>query len=232
MNFPLDIPAAPGSVTKENAMRDLRSIVLALLVFFNGAPALAGETAGHMQRQYEALTSFTAAFVQTLTNAQTSEKETRKGSIAFRQPSLIRWETTSPEKSLLVVGEAAVWDYYPGEKSAYKYPTTDVLSSKTMLRFISGKARLEEDFHVTEQGEKDGLLVLDLIPKEPEPGLVQATVWVTPSTYLLSKVLLVDFYGNKNDLSLNDLLLNPDLPRSDFVFTPPAGTSVYDNTRK
>lgn len=213
-------------------MRQLRTTFLLFLILSLSAPSLAGETAGHMQRQYEALTSFTAAFVQTLANAQTGEKEVRKGTIAFRQPSLIRWATVSPENQLLVVGDKAVWDFYADEKTAYKYPTADVLSSKTMLRFISGKARLEQDFHVTEHPEKDGLLEMELTPKEAEPGLVQATVWVTPATFMLYRVLLVDFYGNKNDLSLDNLVLNPDLPRSDFEFSPPAGTKVFDNTKK
>lgn len=213
-------------------MRQLRTMFLLFLILSLSVPSLAGETAGHMQRQYESLTSFTAAFVQTLANAQTGEKEVRKGTIAFRQPSLIRWATVSPENQILVVGDKAVWDYYADEKTAYKYPTADVLSSKTMLRFISGKARLEQDFYVTEHPEKDGLLEMELTPKEAEPGLVQATVWVTPATYMLYRVLLVDFYGNKNDLSLDNLLLNPDLPRSDFEFSPPAGTKVFDNTKK
>ncbi|MEW5773931.1 MAG: outer membrane lipoprotein carrier protein LolA [Thermodesulfobacteriota bacterium] len=213
-------------------MRHLRAVFLTLLILSLSAPALAGQTAGHMQSQYESLTSFTASFVQTLTNAQTGEKEVRKGTIAFRQPALVRWDTLSPEKQLLVVGDKAVWDYYADEKAAYKYPTTDVLSSKTMLRFISGKARLEQDFYVTELPEKDGLLEMELVPREAEPGLVQATVWVTPATYMLYRVLLVDFYGNKNDLALDNLLLNPDLPKSDFEFSPPAGTKVFDNTKK
>jgi len=213
-------------------MRHLRAIVTFFLFLSLPLPALAGETAANMQRQYEALTSFTADFVQTLTNVQTGEKEVRKGTIAFRQPALVRWDTVSPEKQLLVVGDKAVWDFYADEKAAYKYPTSDVLSSKTMLRFISGKARLEQDFYVTEHPEKDGLLEMELVPKEAEPGLVQATVWVTPGTYMLYRVLLVDFYGNKNDLSLDNLLLNPDLPRSDFEFSPPGGTQIFDNTKK
>lgn len=213
-------------------MRQLRAMVVLFLSLSLPLPALAGQTAAHMQQQYEALTSFTADFVQTLTNAQTGEKEVRKGTIAFRQPALVRWDTVSPEKQLLVVGDKAVWDYYADEKAAYKYPTTDVLSSKTMLRFISGKARLEQDFYVTEHPEKDGLLEMELVPKEAEPGLVQATVWVTPGTYMLYRVLLVDFYGNQNDLSLDNLLLNPDLPRQGFEFSPPSGTKVFDNTKK
>lgn len=213
-------------------MRQLRAMVCFFLALALPLPALAGQTAAHMQQQYEALTSFTADFVQTLTNAQTGEKEVRKGTIAFRQPALVRWDTVSPEKQLLVVGDKAVWDYYADEKAAYKYPTTDVLSSKTMLRFISGKARLEQDFYVTEHPEKDGLLEMELVPREAEPGLVQATVWVTPGTYMLYRVLLVDFYGNQNDLSLDNLVLNPDLPRQGFEFSPPAGTKVFDNTKK
>ncbi|EGJ51319.1 outer membrane lipoprotein carrier protein LolA [Desulfocurvibacter africanus] len=189
------------------------------------------EITRRIQQQYETLKGFKAGFTQELTNAATGEVEKRRGTIAFMQPSLIRWETVEPEKELLIVGENAVWDYFSDDNLVIKYPLAQVLNSKTMIRFLSGKARFEEDFAVANQGEESGLIKIRLDPKEPEPSLVLAYIWLDPKTYLIRSVLLMDFYGNANQVNLRDLELNPVLSRSYFHFTPPSGVEVQDNTQ-
>ena len=120
----------------------------------------------------------------------------------------------------------------PDEETAYKYPREQVMGGKTMLRFLSGQARLDEDFWVEEHREPGKRLVrLELVPKEPEPNLVKAEAWVTDEMYMLTRVRLVDFFGNVNDVRLENLLLNPDMSDDLFRFTPPKGTEILDNTK-
>ena len=203
---------------------------LAAIILSFPASGLAGDTAGLIQSTYESMQSFRADFVQVLTNAASGEAQTRTGTISFKQPGLVRWETVEPERELLIVGPKIVWDYFPEEELALKYLSTQLFDSKTMLRFISGNTRLDQDFRIDESPEKDGVVELKLVPFEPEPGLVAATVWVESATGLISGVELVDFYGNRNFLRLNNVRIDPDLPDGDFVFTPPKGTDVQDNT--
>jgi len=193
-----------------------------------------------IQKRYETLRTFRADFVQELTNVASGDVEVRKGIIWFKQPSQVRWETVEPEKELLVVGSDFAWDYIEEEKLAIKYGVTALLDSKTVIRFISGQANIKEDFIVkTEwQGAEDvrsrwgkGCVVIQLVPKEAEPGMVLAYIGVEPKTGLLEKVMIVDFYGNGNELRLSNVVLDPDLPQSMFTFTPPAGTHVEDNTK-
>lgn len=205
-------------------------VAMCILVTASGS-AQSEEITRRIQQQYETLKGFKAGFTQELTNAASGEVEKRRGSIAFMQPSLIRWETVEPEKELLIVGEKAVWDYFSEERLAIKYPLAQVLSSKTMIRFLSGKAQLEEDFAVENQGQEGGLVKIRLTPKEPEPSLVLAYIWVDPKKYLIRSVLLMDFYGNGNQVNLSNLELNPGLSKSYFNFTPPAGVEVQDNTK-
>ena len=92
---------------------------------------------------------------------------------------------------------------------------------------------MDEDFVITTQGPDGtagGLTKLRLVPKEPEPSLVLGYVWVEEGSGMIRKVLLVDFYGNGNQVELADLRLNPDLDDELFRFTPPAGVVVEDNT--
>lgn len=209
----------------------LKVLVLLALMLGSFSQALAAnKLVGEIQKKYDSLQSFDTSFTQVLRNTASGEEQNRSGMLFFKKPNLVRWETTEPEQELLIVGENVVWDYFGEEEVAYKYEADAVLDSKTMIRFISGQARLDTDFWTTEEGDEKGLAKLNLVPKEPEPQLVQAYVWVDRETALVKRILLQDFYGNENELNFMDIRMNPDIPESLFEFTPPEGVEVFDNT--
>ncbi len=192
----------------------------------------AGELAGRIQKKYAAISAFSANFKQAIRNAASGDTEHRSGQFLFKKPVLVRWETVKPEKELLIVGKDAVWDYFEEDKEAYRYSVAEVISSKTMLRFLTGKANLTEDFHVAPGKPEEagpGQAVLQLAPREPEPGLVLAKVWVDLATDMIARVYIQDFYANTNDLTLEGVVANPKLADSLFTFTPPKEAKVHDN---
>lgn len=203
----------------------------ALLAALLPAAAQADKLTDAIQKRYETLQSFQTDFQQELTNAASGSVEKRSGKIWFKQ-SLVRWETHTPEKELLVVGQNIVWNYFEAEKLAMKYKPSQVFNSKTMIRFLSGKANLKEDFKIEEQGREDGMVKLRLVPKDPEPTMVLAYIWVDPKTSMLGKVLIVDFYGNGNMVSMRNLQADRRADAKLFEFTPPPGTQVKDNSRQ
>jgi outer membrane lipoprotein carrier protein len=195
------------------------------------AAAQANKITDAIQKRYDSLSSFQTDFQQELTNAASGSVEKRSGKIWFKQ-SLVRWETLKPEKELLVVGKNAVWNYFEADNVAMKYRTSQVFNSKTMIRFLSGKANLKEDFKIEEQGTENGMLKLRLVPKEPEPTMVLAYIWVDAKTSLLGRVLIVDFFGNGNQVSLTNLSMDKRADAKLFEFTPPSGAQVKDNTKQ
>jgi len=218
----------------------LRYAASLLLLLALASPALAADAptdpiAGlttAMQKRYETLGSFTASFSQTLTNAASGESAMRTGKIWFKRPMLIRWETRTPEPELLVLGDQDVWNWFALEETAYRYTAAQVLDSRTMLRFISGQARLDEEFWVADQGEEDGLRKLQLVPRIPEPSMVEAEVLVDPKQAVMTRITIIDFFGNANAVDLDNLVLDADCPDKLFLFTPPEGTDVFDNRGK
>ncbi len=209
---------------------------IVLTVFFCAlvcaAPASASGITQKMQQTYESIDSFTADFSQTLVNAASREEEKRAGTIAYKKPVLIRWETFTPEKELLIVAGDAVWDVFPDDEEVFKYPVEEIVNSKTMIRFLSGEADVEEDFRITQEQDEDGAVRLTLIPREPEPGLVEAVIWVDKKTSLLTRIRIRDFYANSNDLILRNIKTNPMLADSLFEYTPEPGVTVFDNTEE
>lgn len=192
------------------------------------ALALASDITEMFQKRYETLHSFRAFFTQNLTNSATKKTEERLGSIVFAKPKLLRWETTSPEEELLIVGPKIVWEYLPEDGVVYRYTVEQIFQSKTMLRFLSGEANLKEDFMITDKGMDAGLHLLELTPKEPEPGLTFARVWIRPDDGLLERISIVDFFGNTNALELKAIEVDAAVDPKAFTFTPPHGVTVIE----
>lgn len=218
--------------------RRIALALLCLLLATTPLPSLAAkplklnEILAKMREATDSLSSFESGFDQLLTNTASKEEEKRAGRVWFQKPQNIRWETNQPEKELLIASGDDLWNYIPSEKTVYKYAAKDVLNSKTMVRFLTGKGRLEDDFVVKLLGEEAGLAKLELTPREAEPGLVKALMWVDPDAGLMKRVRLLDFYGNKNELTFVDLKQNPKIDRERFSFTPPKDATLIDNTRQ
>ncbi|MBS3779475.1 MAG: outer membrane lipoprotein carrier protein LolA, partial [Desulfovermiculus sp.] len=115
------------------------------------------------------------------------------------------------------------------EKVAYKYSLQGRFDSKTMLKFISGQVNRREDFRVKNQGtDVNKWTKIRLAPKNPEPSLVMAHIWLEPQTHLIRQVLLEDFFGNTNQLTFHQIQLNVDLDPCLFSFEPPAEVEVLE----
>ncbi len=190
--------------------------------------AQASDLSDQIQKRYDTLQSFRAFFLQKLTNASSREVQERLGSITFKRPRFIRWETTSPENELLIIGQDTVWEYFPEEETVYRYSVEQVLSSKTMIRFLSGEANLKDDFIVEDLGTDGDFRHLKIVPIEPEPNLVEGELWVRPGQDMLEKIKLVDFFGNINELELTGIEVDVTVEEKDFVLNPPKGTEVIE----
>ena len=111
---------------------------------------------------------------------------------------------------------------------AYRYPLELVRDSRTIIQVITGQAALTKDFDVKEAGQENGLAKLHLYPKEPAPQMVEALLWVEPSTGYIRRASIIDFYGNSNDVRFTQFKPDTSLKESDFTFTAPKGVEVED----
>lgn len=186
-----------------------------------------------LQSTYAAMTSFRAAFTQELTHQESATTETRHGTLLFRKPLLVRWETDKPNPELLLVTDKDIWNWLPDEELAYRYSLELARDSLPIIMVVTGQSPLNRDFEVERMVPEasDGNLVhLLLYPKEPTAQLTEAQVWIDPATSLIRRAQVMDFYGNTNLIRFDSLTPDAALQDSDFTFTPPAGTEVEDHT--
>ena len=198
------------------------------LVLLVASAAQAADIASTIQARYEKLRTFSATFEQTLTHKESGSVEKRQGILLFQKPLLIRWQTDKPHEETLVVTHKEIWDYLADEEIAYRYPLELVRDSRTIIQVITGQAALTKDFDVKEAGQENGLAKLHLYPKEPAPQMVEALLWVEPSTGYIRRASIIDFYGNSNDVRFTQFKPDTSLKESDFTFTAPKGVEVED----
>ena len=209
-------------------MRIKRILALTAGLILMAATAQASDIANTIQARYEKLRTFSATFEQTLTHKESGSTEKRQGNLLFQKPLLIRWQTDKPHEETLVVTNKEIWDYLADEEIAYRYPLELVRDSRTIIQVITGQAALTKDFDVKEAGQENGLAKLHLYPKEPAPQMVEALLWVEPSTGYIRRASIIDFYGNSNDVRFTQFKPDTSLKESDFTFTAPKGVEVED----
>lgn len=199
--------------------------------------ASAADVAGSvrkMQETYARIDGFRSEFTQKLLQRDSGVTETRTGTILFKKPLLVRWETKAPHSEMLMVTENEVWNYLADEELAYRYPREVAEDSRSLIQVITGQSSLDRDFDLEETRDPaDGRLIhLMLYPKDPTTELTEAQLWIDPDTSLIRRVSVMDFYGNLNTVELSGLKTGAAASASDFRFTPPKGTEVEDHVGK
>lgn len=204
-------------------------ILLLISCCFNvfSSSVKANEIADRVQSFYDNVTSFEANFEQILKHKESGSTEKRKGKIHFKKPLQIRWETMAPHKEQWIVSEKDVWDFLPDEEIAYRYSSDILKNSGGVIGVLTGQKPLKRDFIVQMVGDDGSLRVLQLLPKEPSVQLVEALVWVEQSG-VINKMASTDFYGNVNEIRLNNFKANVALQNKIFDFQAPKGIEVED----
>ena len=202
-------------------------LCLSLLV---PATAFAEGVTATLQAKYDGIKSMRAEFSQVLRHKESGATESRTGVLQFKKPMLVHWETKDPSPELLVVGKTEIWNVFPDEEVAYKYPLSLVEDTRSIVRVITGQSRLEQDFTFDDEGVENGLTKLHLYPKEPVQALVEAIFWVDPKSGLIRKLRIYDFYGNENEITFTNQQTDVSLSDSVFVYKPGRGIVVEDRT--
>lgn len=184
-----------------------------------------------LQQKYDGIKSMKAEFTQLLVHKESGSKENRTGTLSFKKPLLVRWESKKPAPELLVVTDKEIWNVFPDEEVAYKYPLSMAQDSRSIVRVVTGQARLDQDFQIEEEGKESGLLKLRLFPKEPVQALVEAVLWIDPATVLIKKLCIYDFYGNQNEITFTSQEVDAAVRDTLFKYVPEKGVVVEDRTK-
>jgi outer membrane lipoprotein carrier protein len=214
-------------------VRRLLVLLLALPVCATAAVSTAptlDEAVQRLETTYQGLRDLKADFRQTAVNRTMNQTTEAKGTLYLKKPGKLRWEFATPTPQEIVSDGQKLWVYTPVLKQVNVAAAPQALAGPAGS-FLQGLGQLREQFEVrflnpAQPADTDGLLVLNLTPKTPQPLLARLVLSVDPRSWLVRKAVLYDELGNEVRLVFLDVLVNPGLPDRLFVFTPPPGAVV------
>ncbi len=202
------------------------SIIILILII--PSYAMGKDISKILLNKYKDINSIKTNFQQILKNRSTKEQEKRSGIIYIKKIKgiiKIRWETYFPEKEILIITKTNIWDYFPEEKLAYRYKLREIEQSKTILDLITGNIDIKNKFRIIKDQSDDFGTKYKLIPKNPEPNMVLVYLWLNKED-LITKIDIVDFFGNENIIIFKDTKINPNIDNDLFWKKPPSNVKI------
>jgi len=195
-----------------------------------GAVPTLDEAVQRLEGTYKGIRELKADFQQSAFNRTLSQTLEAKGTLYLRKPGKLRWEYTTPTPQEIVSDGKQLWVYTPELKQVNVSAAPQALAGPAGT-LLQGLGHVREQFHVrflnpAQPADADGLVVLDLTPKQPEPLLARLVLAVDPRSWLVKKAVLYDELGNTVTVRFGEVAVNPNLPDRLFVFTPPPGVTV------
>ena len=214
-----------------------RALVLLTLV-----PALAGAQSvdGTIDRAVTAwskVKTARATFVQTVSNSLTGGTDSARGSYQQQRPGKLAILFTDPAGDRIVADGKVVWVYLPSSTpgQVIKRAATDDSAMPIDLtgQFLDEPRR---KYDITDAGRETvsgrETHALTLVPKSgSDASFTRATVWIDDRDALIRQFELSEPSGVTRRVRITALELNVTVDRGAFVFTPPRGTRVVDQTR-
>ena len=218
-------------------LQGLRLIVtlagfLALAAVASAAPTL-DEAVNALEQAQRRVTDLKAPFRQAALNKALNQTVEARGTLYLKKPGRLRWEYQTPTPQEVVSDGTRLWIYTPELKQVNVSAAPAALTGPAGS-FLQGLGQVREHFdprflNPAQATDADGLVVLDLVPKRPQPLMTRLIVSVDPRTWLVRQAVIHDELGNTVTVRFGDTVVNSGLSDSLFVFVPPPGVAVVQH---
>jgi outer membrane lipoprotein carrier protein len=213
-------------------------LILAVLgVLGLGAGAAAAptldEAVSALEQAQRRVTDLKAPFQQAAHNKALNQTVAARGTLYLKKPGRLRWEYQTPTPQEVVSDGAKLWIYTPQLKQVNVSAAPAALAGPAGS-FLQGLGQVREHFdprflNPAQPTDADGLVVLDLAPKRPQPLLARLIVSVDPRSWLVRQAIVHDELGNTVTVRFGDTVVNSGLADSLFTFVPPPGVAVVQH---
>ena len=183
-----------------------------------------------LQSSYGRMTDLKADFSQTAFNKSLNQNIGAQGTMYLKKGGKLRWEYTEPTPQQIVSDGKSIWIYTPTLNQVNVGKAPEALAGPAGS-FLTGLATLRDHVSVrflnpAQPTDKDGNVVLDLTPKQPQPTLVRLLLSIDPKSWEARKAVVYDQFENTVTMQFTKLAINTGLPDKLFTFEPPSGAAT------
>jgi outer membrane lipoprotein carrier protein len=197
-----------------------------------GAPTL-DEAVSALEQAQRRVTDLKAPFRQSAHNKVMNQTVEARGTLYLKKPGRLRWEYQTPTPQEIVSDGTKLWIYTP-ELRQVNISAAPAALAGPAGSFLQGLGQVREHFDVrflnpAQPADAEGLIVLDLTPKRPQPLMARLIVSVDPKSWLVRQAVIYDELQNTVTVRFGDTVVNSGLADALFVFVPPPGVAVVEH---
>jgi len=205
-------------------MKKLNSLLLVLGSLI-ATPSFADDSQA-LQDKLATLKSFKAQFSQNVTDPQGQAVMQGEGTIALKQPMMIRWQQTNPDDTLFVSNGDKTYYFDSFAEQVTIMDTHSLIDSTPFVLLTSKDPAQWEKYSV--QATDSGFSVTP--NKGVESQVEQLDITFASNEQGLAKLVVTDNSGQLSSFSFNNTQVNTALDTSTFEFTPPEGVEIDDQS--
>ena len=193
------------------------------------APPDAPTVVANVQAFYDKTNTFSADFAQMYVVKAYNTTKTSAGHVVFLKPGKMDWVYSDPAGNRIVSDGVQLRVYEAANKQMYQQNVTQS-QYPAALAFLTGSGKLATLFNFQllpgAQMQFPGGYVLVGDPVQPTPAYTKVLFYVDGATWQVRRVLILDGQGNRNRFDFTGAVINQPVPPTQFVFTPPPGTTI------
>jgi outer membrane lipoprotein carrier protein len=196
------------------------------------APTL-DEAVSALEQAQRRVTDLKAPFRQAAHNKALNQTIEARGTLYLKKPGRLRWEYQTPTPQEVVSDGTRLWIYTPELKQVNVSAAPAALAGPAGS-FLQGLGQVREHFDArflnpAQPTDAEGLVILDLQPKRPQPLMARLIISVDPKSWLVRQAIVHDELGNTVTVRFGETVVNSGLPDALFVFVPPPGIAVVQH---
>ena len=176
-----------------------------------------------LERFASELKNFQADFTQTVISQDGRIQDRTEGQVWLQTPDKLRWVYGGEFPELIVADGHNIWIYDESlEQVTVKPQSEDSADSPLML--LTDVSHLDEQFKVTEAGDVDDVLLLELRSLDPEAEFERILLGLDGNG--IRMMTMEDAFGQRTEIQFTNTSKNTAVDEQLFSFEPPEGTDL------
>jgi outer membrane lipoprotein carrier protein len=188
------------------------------------------EVIKNVEAAYGRVNDLKAEFNQTAFNKSLNQSIPAQGTVYLKKGGKLRWEFADPTPQQIVSDGKTVWIYTPALSQVNVGPAPEAMAGPAGS-FLAGLGRVREHFTVrfmnpAEPRDRDGNVVLDLVPKAALPTMSRLVLAFDPRSWEVRWAVTYDQFENTVTMQFRKPAVNTGLADSLVTFVAPKGVAT------
>ena len=198
-------------------------VLLTALVYSASYANSSGPARAELERFTSELVTFQAEFTQTVKSQDGRVQDRTVGEVWLQTPDKLRWVYSGDFPEVIVADGNNIWIYDEALQQVTIKPQSDQ-STDSPLMILADVSRIDQQFRVTELGDYEGMLLLELKSLDPDSEFERILLGLNSAG--IRMMAMEDAFGQRTEINFENVLINQVTDPGLFNFVPPDGTDV------